>query len=486
MGIVVASLWYSNVLVKQIADDEREKVTLWAEAIQKKASLVNYTSSLFAKISGEERQKIEVWAEASKRAITSNNEDDISFYIEIIAGNTTIPVIVVDENENIVNHRNFDARKAEDKAYLKAQLEEMKKLHPPIDLDIRISRNHVLKQKLYYKDSQIFSELKKVLDNLIESFISEVVINSASMPVIYTDSSQTNILEYGNLNLKKIKEEPNYLQNTIEEMRLENDPILVSIDGETLNYIFYRDSELLQKLKYYPFAQFIVIGLFLLIAYYLFSQSRKVEQNQVWVGMAKETAHQLGTPLSSLIAWVEYLKLKDVGEETINELSKDIKRLEMITERFSKIGSVPKLESENLTEVVDQTINYLKVRLSKKVIITLNSSGNIYAKFNPALFGWVLENIIKNAVDAMKGEGTIDVNITDQSQYIYVDMVNDGPAIPRAKQKTIFEPGFTTKQRGWGLGLSLVKRIVENYHSGKIFVKQSDDVCTTFRVVLNK
>jgi signal transduction histidine kinase len=244
---------------------------------------------------------------------------------------------------------------------------------------------------------------------------------------------------------------------------------------------------LLTQLKYYPYFQFGIIGLFLIIAYYLFSTSRKVEQNQVWVGMAKETAHQLGTPLSSLMAWVEYLKLKNVDENTITELSKDITRLETITERFSKIGSMPKLENENVIEVLNQTLEYLKVRISKNVTIELKSeSTDLLAKLNPSLFSWVLENLIKNAVDAMKGDGKITVSVTDQSQFVYIDVADTGTGIPRSKQKTIFEPGFTTKQRGWGLGLSLAKRIIENYHSGKIFVKQSDAMGTTFRIVLNK
>lgn len=484
--IVVASLWYTNVLVKKIASEEKAKVQLWAGAIQNKASLVSYTSELFEKISGEERNKIEIWAEASKRLVTSENNNDISFYLEIISGNTTIPVIVVDEKDNIVNHRNFDEELAKDPEYLKQELEKIKAQNPPIPLDIRLSRSIVLKQKLYYKDSKIFSELKEVLDNLIQSFISEIVINSAAVPVIYTDSTQLNVIEYGNLN-QELFTDSAYLLQIIEEMRLQNNPIPVNIDKHTVNYIFYKDSYLLTQLKYYPYFQFTIIGLFLLIAYYLFSTSRKVEQNQVWVGMAKETAHQLGTPLSSLMAWVEYLKLKDVDENTITELSKDITRLETITERFSKIGSLPKLENENIVEVIQQTIDYLKVRLSKNVEIELKTnSTDLLAKLNPSLFSWVLENIMKNAVDAMKGDGKITISVTDQSQYVYVDIADTGTGIPRAKHKTIFEPGFTTKQRGWGLGLSLVKRIIENYHAGKIFVKQSDAMGTTFRIVLNK
>ena len=487
MIIVIASLWYTNTLVRHIAEEEREQVELWAEAIQKKAKLVKYTGDLFEKISSEERKRIELWAEANKRIATTDNSD-LTFYLDIISSNTTIPVIVVDENEKIINSRNFEEGKEEDMEFLMRELEEIKKQHEPIDLNIHVTSTYTIHQKLYYKDSKIFSELKNVLDDLIESFISESVINSASVPVIFTDSTQSNIIEYGNLDEVQIKEDTNYLNQTITQMKAQNDPIKVVLDNNSVNYIFYKDSSLLQQLKYYPFFQFFVIGLFLLIAYYLFSTARNAEQNQVWVGMAKETAHQLGTPLSSLIAWVEYLKLKDVDDKTINELSKDIHRLEMITERFSKIGSVPKLEQENIKEVVNDSLNYLRSRISKKVNIDLNivGSNDIHAKLNPSLFSWVLENLIKNAVDAMEGNGNITISVTDQTQFVYIDITDTGKGIPRAKQKTVFEPGFTTKKRGWGLGLSLVKRIIENYHSGKIFVKQSDAMGTTFRIVLNK
>lgn len=488
--IIGASLWYTNILVKKIATEERKKVQLWAEAIQNKASLVNYTGDLFRKISDEERNKIELWAEANKKLATSNNYNDLTFFLNIISSNTTIPVMVVGEGGEINSWRNFDIKEGEDTAqFLEDQLTLMQNSeNDPIDLTYRIKRYKV-NQKLYYKDSRIFSELKNVLDNLIESFISEIVINSASVPVIYTDSSQTNVIEYGNLEGGNSGVGQDFLEATIADMREQNEPITITINNQTNNFIFYKDSELLQQLKYYPYFQILIIALFLLISYYLFSTSRKVEQNQVWVGMAKETAHQLGTPLSSLIAWVEYLKLKEtVDENTIVELSKDITRLETITERFSKIGSVPKLEQENLNEVINNTLEYLRVRISKKVNISFTTQNNaeLQAKLNPSLFSWVFENLIKNAVDAMKGEGNIDIFITDQTQFVYIDVTDTGTGIPRAKQKTIFEPGFTTKQRGWGLGLSLVKRIIENYHEGKIFVKQSDASGTTFRIVLNK
>lgn len=488
--IIIASLWYTNVLVQKIAKEERSKVQLWAEAIQNKASLVNYTGTLFNKISKEERNKIEIWAEASKRIVTSENQDATTFYLQIIGENETIPVLVLDENDNIMNYRNFDLVEGIDTTvFLMGQLDVMKNKGAPIELKIHVNKNLTWNYRLYYKDSKIFSELKVVLDDLIQSFISEIVINSASVPVIYTDNTQTSVIEYGNLKGGDTGIGQDFLLATIAEMRKENEPIKINIDNNSINYIFYSDSELLQQLKVYPYFQIIIIALFLFISYYLFSTSRKVEQNQVWVGLAKETAHQLGTPLSSLMAWVEYLRLKGAVEEnTLSELSKDISRLETITERFSKIGSTPKLESENLNAVIEESLSYLKVRISKKVKVSCSTVNNIqvHAKLNPSLFSWVLENIIKNAVDAMKGEGSIDILITDQSQFVYIDISDTGTGIPKAQQKTIFEPGFTTKQRGWGLGLSLVKRIIENYHEGKIFVKQSGDSGSTFRIVLNK
>jgi signal transduction histidine kinase len=226
-----------------------------------------------------------------------------------------------------------------------------------------------------------------------------------------------------------------------------------------------------------------------MIAYYLFSTARDAEQNQVWVGMAKETAHQLGTPLSSLLAWIEVLKSKNVDDKTIAEISRDLGRLETVTERFSKIGATPKLEQNDINQVVKNTLVYLKSRLSKKVNFTHTTSNGdeVMASVNVPLLEWVLENIIKNAVDAISGEGDISIHITDQSQFIYIDITDNGKGIPKSARKTIFQPGYTTKKRGWGLGLSLTKRIVENYHSGKVFVKQSEiDQGTTFRIVLNK
>jgi len=272
-------------------------------------------------------------------------------------------------------------------------------------------------------------------------------------------------------------------------MASQNQPIEVEFGDGTKSYIFYQESTLLTQLKYYPYVMFTIIGLFLLIAYLLFSTARRVEQNQVWVGMAKETAHQLGTPLSSLIAWLEYLRSKGLDPETAGEIEKDVKRLETITERFSKIGSVPKLDEVDVSKVLNDAVNYMKLRTSRNVAFSVEkaSAGEIRAQLNVPLFEWVIENLIRNAVDAMNGNGEIKITVSDQTQFVYIDVCDTGKGIPKSKYKTVFEPGYTTKQRGWGLGLSLTKRIIENYHSGKIFVKSSEiDKGTTFRIVLNK
>jgi signal transduction histidine kinase len=483
--IIGLSLWYTNTLVNKIANDERKNVKLWADAIRKKAKLVQYTNELFTKITSEERKKVELWADGTKQlANPSLQMEDVSFIFEVIKNNETVPVILSDANGNIISSRNLDSSKTNDKEYLKQQMEIMRSQHAPIEITILKGQ----KNYLYYKDSKLFSELKNVLDDLVKSFISEVAINSASVPVIFTDSTRKNIIAVGNIYSTKVAS-PELLQETIAEMESSKPPIMVDFGDEGKQYIFYRDSFLLTQLKYYPYVQFSVIGLFLVIAYTLFSTARNAEQNQVWVGLAKETAHQLGTPLSSLMAWVEYLKTKNVPAETITELEKDVKRLETITERFSKIGSAPKLEKENIYLVMEDAVNYLKTRTSKNVSYTIkpHDGNQVMAKLNIALFAWVIENICRNAVDAMNGNGSITVDIYDQTQFVYIDITDTGKGLPKSQYKTIFKPGFTTKQRGWGLGLSLSKRIIENYHEGEIFVKTSEpNKGTTFRIVLNK
>jgi len=480
--IVIASLWYTNILVKKIADDEKKKVRLWAEAIQRKASLVKYTNELFHKIENEERQKIGLWAEANRQL--GRDLSDYTFVLEVIKNNLTIPVIITDDKQSVMLPKNIDSSFVNDKEYLQRQIDTMKSQHDPIEIEILPGK----KNYLYYRDSRLFTELKTVFDGLIRSFISEVAVNSASVPVIYTDSTKVNVLEFGNMDTVKMKDSL-FVKKSINEFILENPPIEVDLGDGQKNYIFYKESFLLTQLRYYPYFQFGIIGIFLLISYILFSTARKAEQDQVWLGMAKETAHQLGTPLSSIIAWLEYLKLKGVDEGMLGEARQDVKRLETITERFSKIGSLPVLDKADIMDVLNTSVDYMRTRTSKSVSfsVTLQNLHPISVKLNIPLFEWVIENLCRNSIDAMDGTGSILVEVSDQLQFVYIDVTDTGKGITRSKYKTIFQPGFTTKQRGWGLGLSLVKRIVENYHGGKIFVKSSEiGKGTTIRIVLNK
>ena len=479
--IVFTSLWYTNNLVNRIATDEQKKVTLWAEAVQKKAKLVKFTNDLFQKLKTEERKKAELYALATKQL--NSDFSDISFVLKVLQDNTTVPVILTDDKNNVTASRNFDSIISNDKVALQKELIAMKAMYEPVEIEVyRGQKNY-----LYYKDSRLFNDIKVVFDSLIKSFISEVAINSAAVPVVYTDSSKTNIIAYGNIDSVKINT-PEKVASIIKLMELQNNPILVDLGEGAKNYIFYEQSPLLIQLKYYPYIQFGVIGLFLFIAYVLFSTSRKAEQDQVWVGMSKETAHQLGTPLSSLMAWTDYLRANGTDESIVNEMNRDVMRLNMITERFSKIGSQPTLQDEDICLVVKNAIDYLKTRTSKNVHYNLQIPGvEIHAQLSVPLFEWVIENICKNAVDTMDGKGELTITITDIPEGVSIDLKDTGKGIPKSKFKSVFKPGFTTKKRGWGLGLSLCKRIIENYHHGKIFVLHSEEnKGTTFRILLNR
>jgi len=318
-------------------------------------------------------------------------------------------------------------------------------------------------------------------------FILSVIKTNETVPVMIVDKDN-KIEDWRNLDTTKTKD-TTYLRQQFLLMKRQHEPIEIYISPDYKNYIYYKDSNLLTQLYYYPFIQLGVIFLFIAVSYLAFSASRKAEQNQVWVGLSKETAHQLGTPISSLIAWIELLRLDPEHSKIIVEVEKDVKRLETITERFSKIGSAPVLTPVNIFEVITNAISYIKTRSSSKVIFDLNFPDieKILVPMNVALFEWVVENLCKNAIDAMNGNGNIDITIIDHVQIIYLDIKDTGKGVPKSKYKTIFQPGYTTKKRGWGLGLSLSKRIIETYHNGKIFVKYSEaGKGTTFRIVLNK
>jgi two-component sensor histidine kinase len=315
-------------------------------------------------------------------------------------------------------------------------------------------------------------------------FLLAVIQNNTTVPVILTDSGG-NVISQRNLDSIKALDK-NYVKAQLALMKKGGKFIKIDIADNNCNYIYYTDSYLLQQLTYYPYIQLGVILLFIFVAYLAFSSSRKAEQNKVWVGLTKETAHQLGTPTSSLLAWTELLKEKVPEKELVYELEKDVNRLEIITDRFSKIGSKPTLKNVELIAVINSAIKYLKSRTSEKIEFKIESdASSINIPLSQSLFEWVIENLCKNAVDAIQEQGIISISIKHIKNKVVIDITDTGKGIPKSKYKTVFKPGFTTKARGWGLGLSLAKRIIENYHNGKIFVLSSElNKGTTFRILL--
>jgi len=440
---------------------------------------VEYTDRLFDKLKRDERKKVELWSDAMKLLLSADNSADLTILVKIISSNENIPIILTDNNSKIISFVNldFDINKGD---YMTIPLIQEFSKQPP--MEIRYGNTTI--NYLYYKDSKLFSELQDVMNNLIKSFMSEVVQNTASVPVIITDRWQKQIIDYGNIDTTIISND-SLLLIKAKEMGNVNLPIETNFLGEK-NYIFYEDSFLLKTLKYYPATLFLAVILFIFVSYMAFTSSRKFEQNQVWVGMSKETAHQLGTPISSLMAWLELLKLQEIDPSIITEIGKDISRLNTVADRFQKIGSAPKKQKTDLYAILENVTEYMKKRTSEKIEIVFYSNViSLNIPVSATLFEWVIENLIRNAVDAISGKGKITIGLAEASGKIIIDITDTGKGIPRGKQSTVFKPGFTTKKRGWGLGLSLAKRIIEDYHNGKIFVKHSEiGHGTTFRIVL--
>jgi len=340
------------------------------------------------------------------------------------------------------------------------------------------------KMEILAKAYERFSSANLNTDISLEA---KIIGNNHNIPMIITNEKDS-ITEWANLDSVKVKKK-DYLAKQLFIMKSQNKPINVSYKGESLKqYIFYRDSDLLTKLKYYPIALILILFLFASVIYLFFKSNKVAEQNKLWTGMAKETAHQIGTPLSSLLGWIEILRLENTNENTIKEIENDVHRLNTIAERFSKIGSIPELKEQNVVAATSASFDYLKLRSSKQVIFKFDSSKKeIYAKINLQLFSWVIENLVKNAIDAMEGKGKIALAITENEKNVTITITDTGKGIPKHLQHEIFTPGFTTKKRGWGLGLSLAKRIIEDYHNGKITVLKSEiGKGTTFSIILKK
>ena len=379
--------------------DKKWKIILLAFAALIFVLSLIYTNNLMTDLRHEEYRRMELWSHAMGDFINSDPDADIGFLFEVLENNQTIPVILVDaDNETIISYRNLDTVKMEDAEYAAEKLEEF--------------RNN---------GKECFS--------------------------------------------------------------------IIGPDGEVMNTIYYSDSLLLKKLQYYPYVQLVLIGIFIIMGYIVLNVSRRSEQNHVWLGMSKETAHQLGTPISSLMAWLEIMRDEHGETEMFREVEKDVKRLEKIAARFSKIGSKPNLQENELIGCIRTTMSYLKTRIPATIHLETNitDADEIFLPLNVELFEWVIENLCKNAVDAIGTNGTIRITIESDENNVGIEISDTGKGISKSNFKNVFRPGYTTKNRGWGLGLSLAKRIVEEYHGGKIFVKSSEiGKGTTFRINLKK
>lgn len=333
------------------------------------------------------------------------------------------------------------------------------------------------------KSESSLDELNTSYNSLIQSILEQ----NSTIPIIIVEPDGTINLD-ANIKYSKDRREI-VLSKELKQMKKDVEPIRIDLSEDSYLLLYYHESNLLRNLRYYPLVQLFVIIIFIIVSYFAFNATQRAEQNQVWVGMSKETAHQLGTPISSLMAWIELLKMKGVDPELIKEFEKDTQRLERITERFSKIGSKPELLRINLIEVLNSTVNYIKTRSSSKVIFETSFAETEYieAPLNAALFSWVIENICKNAIDAMGNDGKITIRLKEKEEQVFIDITDTGIGVQKSNFKTIFQPGYSTKKRGWGLGLSLAQRIIEIYHKGKIFIKWSEiGKGTTFRIILNK
>ncbi|WP_341199798.1 HAMP domain-containing sensor histidine kinase [Croceibacter atlanticus] len=316
--------------------------------------------------------------------------------------------------------------------------------------------------------------------------VTEIVTSNVTIPSINTDGNG-NIMQSANIS-EEDESNPDRMQRILLEMKSENDPIKVNLGDGEIQYVYYGNSPTLNRLKYYPLALIVFLLLLIGVIYFFYRTARSSEQNKLWAGMAKETAHQIGTPLSSLVGWTEILKTEQVNPEYIEEIEKDIERLKVITDRFSKVGSKPTLSKVDIVKVTEETFGYLKNRSSK--LIEFKSeipNSSIEVMLNEPLFSWTIENLVKNAIDAMKGKGQLSLRLIEDQKVVKIEISDTGKGIPKSKFKKVFETGYTSKKRGWGLGLSFAKRIIEEYHNGNIKVLKSDlGKGTTFGIKLRK
>lgn len=495
--IIGVSFFYSSRMVSRLSQEERTKVELWAGAIEGKANRLIKAKELFTELATIEKQRIKLWAKATETLSSASGNNNVgNLAIDIIEDNQTIPIILTSQSGEVTGSRNVDgvellfglANEERQVVHKQNQIILDSVLAIMKDQGDRIDINYFDDEYIYvyYKDSRILEELRSTFNQVETRFVSDIVSMASSTPVIYY---RKDSVVASNMIGAELLQDSLKLAREMNKLSVDNEPIVIDLGGGEIDYIYYGDSDLIKRLKYYSIVQIGVVMLFVLTGYWLFSIFRRSEQNNVWVGMSKETAHQLGTPLSSLMGWMEVLRMKEVDESIIQEMEKDVERLNMITDRFSKIGAKPSLEEMNVFESLEKFVKYFRTRVPRKVTIDLVGMNNehVVSPLNEPLFHWVIENLCKNGIDAMEGKGSITIDVQSEASRTVVEVTDTGKGIPYNKRDEIFQPGFTSKARGWGLGLSLSKRIIKDYHSGKIWVKHSEEgKGTTFRIELKQ
>ena len=484
-AIVLFSLHSINNVVKKLRDEEIKQVEVWAKAISRKADMVKETKEFYEKTLEVERTKMQQFIEAYKIIISQDENADLTspklqFYTKIIMDNKTIPVIITDEFNNIQFSQNVEPPITE-KVLVGERYRNFVQ-NKPLEYEV-----YGMKFRLYYAESHVYRKLKSLMDEVMYSFLNEITNSGVSVPVVITNEKSDNVLAFGNIDSVSLI--GNNLPKTLKDMSSDSKPIKISLPNKHSGYIYFKKNKTISMLNYFPLLYIFFFILFSGLLYLVLRTLKSSERNLVWVGMSKETAHQLGTPISSLTAWVELLKMNEENISTCEEMDKDIQKLSLISKRFSQIGSTPTQKRENIIPVINNTVEYMSRRSPKNIVFINKTDKNkeVNLMFNQFLLEWTLENIFKNAIDAMEGSGTISISTEENSKKLYIDVEDNGKGMPKSMYRKIFQPGFTTKTRGWGMGLSLVKRIVEEYHDGKIFVKNSVvGQGTTFRIELNK
>lgn len=483
--LALATIFYANHLAKKIETQEESQVILWAKAISEKTKVLKLSTEVFQRLAKEERKKVEITANSTQFLISENNSDKLSFLISILELNDQIPVINTDAKLKILTIKNVEDNTIKIGDYLTKSKHSEYFKYPPVEIDLLGKKQYV-----YYRESILYQKLTKLTKESSNQFVDEITNNSSQLPVILLDANK-KIVDHGNIP-KEIEQNDVKFNQYVKELTETQKPIVIDIDPKNKKYLYYQSSNIATYIKWFPIGLYSILAMILILTFSAIRNTRNFEKNQIWVGMSKETAHQLGTPISSLGAWLEVfeesISLSEKEKNLLLEMKKDVNRLSLIADRFSKIGSKPKLESIQLNEIMIVCYDYLKNRASKRIQFSLKPiEDNLYVNINRQLFEWVIENIVKNAFDAIPHDGKVSIITHSDFHTIYIDIVDTGKGIMPKDIQEIFEPGFTTKKRGWGLGLSLCKRIIHEYFDGKIFVLNSKiNQGTTIRIELKK